>query len=270
MNRMEFITQPNGPPTAELAPGVVVRMLATGSMGAVGLTTALATFRPGAKMPYHLHPFSEVIVVLSGMARVQIEGRRYLLQPFDAMHVPAGIPHAVQNASSDCEAVLHSIFASATPTRDAVTHEFAVEDHESTTAHCPEHLVRFATAPVYELAPHAHFRDLFARRFGACGLCGGYGVFGPGASLPCHYHAYDESITIVSGHAVCQVAGREYTLADYTTTCIPRGLPHRFINHSDQPMAMIWVYAGDEPERTLVEPGFCQNNNSEILKITGV
>jgi len=262
MNRMEFITRTNGPATMELAPGVLVHMLATGSLGAVGLTTAMATFRPGAKVSYHLHPFSEVIVVLSGMALIHVEGRRYLLKQFDAMHVPAGIPHAVHNASSDSEAVLHSLFPSATPTRDAVDREFAVEDRDSTTAHCPEHLVRFATAPVYELAPQAHFRDLFARRFGAHGLCGGYGVFGPGASLPCHYHGYDESITIVSGHAVCQVAGREYALSDYATACIPHGRPHRFLNHSDQPMAMIWVYAGDEPERTLVDTCLCQNETS--------
>jgi hypothetical protein len=47
MSRMELITRIGGPPQAELAPGVNVRVLASGSLGAVGLTTALATFRPG-------------------------------------------------------------------------------------------------------------------------------------------------------------------------------------------------------------------------------
>lgn len=266
MNRTETVTPANGPPTAELAPGVAVRVLATGSLGAVGLTTALATFHPGAELSYHLHPFSEAIIVLSGEALVLVEGRRYLLRPFDAMHVPAGTPHAVHNVSSDCEAVLHSSFASATPTRETVAREFAIEDRDSTTARCPENLARFATAPVYELAPQAHFRDLFAGRFGARGLCGGYGVFEPGASLPCHYHDYDESITIVSGRAVCQVAGREYSLADCATACIPRGQPHRFLNDSEQRMAMIWVYAGDEPERTLVDPGCCWTETSEVFR----
>lgn len=258
MSRREVITRMDGPATAELAPGTELRVLATGSLGAVGLTTALATFQPRAELPYHRHPFSEVIIALSGEALVQIEGRRYRLRPFDAMHVPAGTPHAVHNASNECDAVLHSSFASETSTREAVTHEFLIEDLELTTPHCPENLIRFATAPVYELAPRAHFRDLFARRFGARGICGGYGVFEPGASLPNHFHAYDESITIVSGQAVCQVAGREYSLADCATACIPRGRPHRFLNRSDQPMAMIWVYAGDEPERTLVEDGDCE------------
>ncbi len=39
---------------------------------------------------------------------------------------------------------------------------------------------------------------------------------------------------------------------------MPEGRPHRFLKRSDRPMAMIWVHAGDEPERTLVDPGSCE------------
>lgn len=258
MSRTEILTRADGPDTAELAPGVEVRLLATGTLGAVGLTTSLADFRPGAGLTHHLHPFSEVIVVLSGEAVVQVEGRRYRLRPYDAMHVPAGTPHAVRNDSLHQRALLHSSFASETPEREASPGFDLVLDLDQPSPFHPEALVRFATAPVYELAPRTHFRDLFARRFGARGLCGGYGLFEPGASLPCHYHEYDESITIVSGEAVCQVAGREYSLAEHATACIPRGRPHRFLNRSDQPMAMIWVYAGDEPERTILDAGSCE------------
>jgi quercetin dioxygenase-like cupin family protein len=153
-----------------------------------------------------------------------------------------------------------------------VSRAFPIHEHEQTTPDTPEALVRFASAPVYELAPRAHFRDLFARRFGARGICGGFGVFQPGASLPCHFHDFDESITIVSGHAICQVAGREYALADCATACIPRGRPHRFLNRSDQPMAMIWVYAGDEPERTLVETDRCEriSDQAELARASDV
>jgi quercetin dioxygenase-like cupin family protein len=239
-------------------------MLATGCLGAQGLTTTLASVLPGAELPYHKHPFSEAIVVLEGRAEILIEGRRYSFQPFDAMHLPAGTAHAVRNPSAETPAVLHSSFASDTPTRDSVSFEFPPTDREAPDSSDPERLVRFAVAPVYELAPGASFRDLFARRFGSRGICGGYGRFEPGASLPCHYHGFDESITIVAGTAVCQVAGREYEVANYGTACVPRGRPHRFLNRSDRAMAMVWVYAGDEPDRTLVEPGYCE----ECLSIT--
>ncbi len=262
MNRVESITRPDGPPTSTLSQGVELRVLATGALGARGVTTSLAAFHPAAELAYHRHPFSEVIVVLEGEAFISVQGRRYHVGSYDAMHVPAGVAHAVRNASPDRSALLHSSFASDAPTRELVAETFPVEAREQSDSGCAETLVRFQSAAVYELSPGTHFRDLFARRFGARGICGGYGLFGPGASLPCHFHEYDESITIIQGTAVCQVAGREYVLGDCGTACIPRGRPHRFLNRSDAPMAMIWVYAGDEPERTLVEAGYCSGTIS--------
>jgi quercetin dioxygenase-like cupin family protein len=258
MNRTETLTRNDGPFPDELAPGVELRILATGSLGAQGLTTALVRFRTGGALPYHRHPMSEVIVVLEGMADVYVEGRHYRLKPYDAMHVPAGTVHAAGNESAGVPALVHTSFASDVPSRELVSANFTVTEREQPDRLHPENLVRFEAAPVYELAPRAFFRDLFARRLGSRGVCGGYGLFEPGASLPCHYHGYDESITIVTGTAVCQVAGREYQVSNCDTACIPLGRPHRFLNRSDAPMAMIWVYAGDEPDRTIVEPGYCE------------
>src|SRR2546425_5725410 len=116
MSRVEVLTRNEGPFPGELAPGVGLRVLATGALGAQGLTTALASFRPGAELPYHRHPFSEVIVVLEGQPDALVEGRRYRLAPFDALHLPAGTAHAVRNPSADRPAVLHSSFASDAPT----------------------------------------------------------------------------------------------------------------------------------------------------------
>jgi hypothetical protein len=61
-------------------------------------------------------------------------------------------------------------------------------DGESRNLHqpTPETIVRFVSDSTYELAQNAFFNDLFARRFGSTGICGGYGNFLPGASLPCH------------------------------------------------------------------------------------
>jgi quercetin dioxygenase-like cupin family protein len=160
---------------------------------------------------------------------------------------PLEIPHAVRNASPDAPAMLHTSFASDVPSREPVRSTFPVRDLDQTEPGSPETLIRFEQAVAYELAERTEFRDLFARRIGSRGICGGYGVFEPGASLSCRQHEYDESITIVAGHAICQVAGREYELADCATACVPRRRPHRFLNRLAERMAMIWVYAGDEP-----------------------
>ncbi len=264
MNRMEFITRGDCEPLGQLAPGVSVQVFASGQLGAQGLTTCCATLQPLAALPYHSHPTGEAITALRGRAQVLVEGRRYVLQPFDAIHIPAGVAHSVRNASLDDVVQLHTSFPTEAPERTFVDDTFSVVDRSQTDASCPEQLRRYAEAEEYELGDNMHARDLFAARFGATGICGGFGFFPPGASLPCHTHHYDESITIIAGRAVCQVAGREYELSNNDTACIPTGRPHRFINRGDQPMAMIWVYAGDEPDREIVDQGYCDG----LLKLT--
>ena len=150
-------------------------------------------------------------------------------------------------------------FASDTPCGEFVSNTFSVQERglENPQRSEPEHITRFTQAERYELSPGADFRDLFAGHFGAVGICGGYGRFEPGASLPCHVHKFDESITIVEGKATCLVQGKQYLASGYDTAFIPEGHPHRFLNESGNTMAMIWVYAGSEPERTLVDPGYC-------------
>src|SRR5262249_11134007 len=134
MNRIEVLTRGNCPPSAELAPGVQIRILASGSLGARDLTTALASFQPRARLSYHLHAFSEAIVVLSGQPEVRVQGRRYRLNPYDALHLPAGTAHEVSNPSADSPAVLHSSFASDTPTREQVATAFPESDRDEPDA----------------------------------------------------------------------------------------------------------------------------------------
>lgn len=253
MTRKETLTDPATATRLEPAKGVEIVMLATGELGAVGLTTAIAVIQPRCGLPAHTHPFSEVIIVLEGTATIVVENRRYRLTSFDTMHIPAGIRHAVSNENESLSTRLHCSFPSATPHRTIVDDAFDIIDSTCSTESTPEYLFRFQDVRAYQLAANTEFRDLFASRFGVPGICGGYGIFEPGASLPLHFHDYDESITIVHGDATCQVEQRLYNMNGYQTACIPKGLVHRFLNQSTKPMAMIWVYAGDEPTRTLVD-----------------
>jgi quercetin dioxygenase-like cupin family protein len=254
--RKEFITQGDVPFALQPVPGFGVRMFASGPQGSQGLTTCAAVAEPGTRLPYHTHPTGEAITLAAGQAAVFVEGRRYKLGPYDSIHIPAGIAHSLENIGKS-PAVMHTAFPTDMPSRTFMEDCFEVVDREATDDSVPEHLMRLATAPRYDLGEDVQTCDLFAGRFGATGMCGGYAVFPPGTGLPCHFHEYDESITIVRGQAVCQVAGAQYTLSDFDTACIPRHRPHRFFNGGNSPMAMIWVYAGDEPRRTEVEQGRC-------------
>jgi quercetin dioxygenase-like cupin family protein len=244
---------------ADSPPGVDLHIFVSKTCGASGFSTGIARFRPGACLPYHLHRFSEAVTVIEGQARILIEGRAYRLHPRDCMHIPAGVPHLVQNDNSNSELVAHWAFATSVPGRELTNREFSVEERGDGTslASDPETIVRFHPSAVYELATGAFFIDLFAQRFGAVGICGGHGRFLPGSSLPCHVHDFDESITIVDGKAVCLVQGKRYELGGCDTAFIPRGIPHRFLNQSSDEMEMIWVYAGSEPDRRIVASGYC-------------
>jgi quercetin dioxygenase-like cupin family protein len=239
--------------------GVALREFVSHACGARGFSTGMATFAPGSVLPYHIHTFSETITLLGGGAQVKVEGRSYQVNQFDCIHVPAGVAHEVTNSSQQSPMVALWAFASSAPSRELVHPDFILQNRglADPALGDPETIVRFAQAETYELSPGAEFRDLFAGRFGTVGICGGYGRFQPGSSLPCHIHHCDESITIVEGKAICLVQGNRYQLSGCDTAFVPKGLPHRFVNESEAPMAMIWVYASTEPERTLIESAYC-------------
>lgn len=244
---------------ARIAMGVEIRSLVSAECGALGFSTGLASFKPGAFLPVHRHPVGEAITVLEGEALLQVETRRYRMAALDCVFIPAGTPHGMRNPERGRDLKLHSAFASAQVSRELVIKEYRIEERgwDSPASKDPEKIVRFARASTYELAENATFTDLFSGQTGAVGICGGYGRFLPSASLPCHLHEFDESITIVKGSARCQVQGRHYDLSDFATAYVPEQLPHRFLNYSDQEMAMVWVYAAPEPGRRILDAGYC-------------
>lgn len=254
----EFIASGRSAPLAEFLP-IELRLLVSAECRAKGIATGLATFPPGAVLPYHVHDCGEAITILDGQADVSVEGRRYRLGRLDCMYVPEGRAHSVANFDPGISFVAHSVFSTSKPGRSPVSALFQDENRSEGLpgASDPERLRRFGEAEMYPLAEGTRFYDLFAARFGSVGICGGYGEFEPGTSLPCHIHKFDESITIITGQSVCRVQGKEYALSNCDTAFVPEGKPHCFLNQSGSLMAMIWVYAGNEPERTLVSPDYC-------------
>jgi quercetin dioxygenase-like cupin family protein len=259
VDRVEAIERPEASRAVVLVPGVESRPMVGAHNGARGLFTGLVTLAPGASIPYHERPVAEAVVLLEGEAAVDVEDRRYHLGPLDAVSIRPRQPRRLANLSADRAAVLHVAIAAAEPEQHWVNGRFApAEQPPDSPGHDgSERVVRRAEAPITELAPHARFQDLYNAELGTRGICGGYGRFEPGARLPCHRHQFDESITIVQGIATCVVEGRRHELAGFATALVPQGRCHYFINLTLEPMAMIWVYAGDMPDRIVVGEHFC-------------
>lgn len=255
-DRPEVMNAVGSGPKVDLARGVTFECLVGKHNQARRLTTGIVTFAPGAMLPYHNHPFSESITLLSGAAIVEVEGRSYSLRKLDNVVVPTGRVHAARNPSTTEPAVFHIALATDTPTRTLVERFFPRRSmpDDSTGFDGAERVNRFAAAQRFAAGPNTEFIDFFnADLIPGLEMSGGYGLFHPTGRLPAHVHDFDESICIISGQATCVVEGRRHAMRDGATALQPRGRVHYFINESQGPMEMLWVYAGPKPERIVVE-----------------
>jgi 2-dehydro-3-deoxyglucarate aldolase/4-hydroxy-2-oxoheptanedioate aldolase len=241
---------------ADIENGVAFECLVGAHNRARNLTTGIVTFEAGAELPCHTHPFGESITLLRGRGIVEVEGRRYELGPLDNVVIPRGLAHSPKNTSDRERAVFHIAMASDTPSRTRVEETFPLRDMSETSSgrDGAERVNRFHLARRAAAGPDTEFIDFFNRDvMPGIEMSGGYGLFHSGGRLPAHVHDFDESICIIDGAATCVVEGRRYRLAGGATALVPRGRVHYFINESDAPMAMLWVYAGPMAERLVVD-----------------
>jgi putative monooxygenase len=96
---------------------------------------------------------------------------------------------------------------------------------------------------------------LMTGEMGSEHLTTGITEFQPGANLALHIHNCEEQVTLLEGKATAIIDGVSYELTAPDTTFISRGLAHRFMNTSDQPMKILWVYTTTQVTRTFVESG---------------
>jgi 2-keto-3-deoxy-L-rhamnonate aldolase RhmA/quercetin dioxygenase-like cupin family protein len=254
-DRREVVTPAGAGPTVAIGPKVTFECLVGQFNGARNLTTGLVRFEPSSRLAYHSHPYAEAVTLLSGSLAIEVQGRAYTLGRLDNLVVPPGLPHAAMNVSSTQTAVLHAAMATGEPKRTLVDRFFS---RRAMPEDCPgtpraERLTRFQAAQRFEAGKGAAFIDFFNEDLvPGIEISGGYGLFQPGGRLPAHVHDFDESISIVEGEATCVVEGRRYRLSGCATALQPRGRVHYFVNASQSPMAMIWVYGGPRPERLVV------------------
>jgi mannose-6-phosphate isomerase-like protein (cupin superfamily) len=258
-DRNEAIQEVASAKVSVIVPGIELIPLVGVHNGARNLFTGILTLAPKATYPFYTRPCTEAAVLVGGDVAVDVEDRRYRLGMIDAMLIPGGLPRRLVNLSSSRAALIHLSLAAAAPLQTWINGRFSpVEQHINSTGRPgAERRCRNDPAAQFELAPRARFQDLFSGEAPTQGICGGYGLFDRGARLPCHRHEFDESITIVQGAATCVVEGRRHELSHNATALVPQGLCHYFINLTLDPMAMIWVYAGDKPDRIVMDESYC-------------
>ena len=258
-DRGEAIERPEESRASVVVPGVELRPMVGAHNGARGLFTGLLSLAPGASYPFYTRTVCEALVVLEGEAAIDVEDRRYRLGPFDAATVMPQQPRRLVNLSADRPAVFHVAMASESAEQSWINGRFVAgraavrrDGPGGVRAGLPTRRCAVVRAGTPRAVPGPLQRPArFARASAAA-----TDSSNP-ARLPCHRHEFDESITIVQGTATCVVEGRRHELSGCATAMVPQGRCHYFINLTLEPMAMIWVYAGDMPDRIVVDESLC-------------
>ena len=116
-------------------------------------------------------------------------------------------------------------------------------------------IVRFNNWSSEGRSPLTKGQRLVTHETGAQNLSTGVTRFEPGAKIPLHYHNVEEQVTIIEGEAVAIIDGERHTLKAYDTTYVPAGTPHHFMNESNGPMAILYIYPSPYVERHFPETG---------------
>lgn len=109
----------------------------------------------------------------------------------------------------------------------------------------------------------ARTTPLVTRRCGSTSMINGITAFDPGASIGVHFHNCEESVMVIEGEAIAEIAGVQHHLSINDTTWIPANVPHRFINASNKPMRIFWIYATVDATRTMVATGESRSIDAE-------
>ena len=81
------------------------------------ITTGISRYPVGQGAPPHSHNCDEHVTLLSGSAKVEIDGTVTPLVPHDTTYVKAGIVHCFRNTSGDEPMVILWVYSSAYVTR---------------------------------------------------------------------------------------------------------------------------------------------------------
>ena len=118
--------------------------------------------------------------------------------------------------------------------------------------------------PSIDRGQGAKTTPLVTAKAGAKDFLNGMTVFEPGAQIAHHLHNVAESVMVIKGTAIVNVAGQEHLLNTFDTTFVPADIPHHFKNASaTEEMRIFWTYGSIDATRTIIETGVTSRIDEE-------
>jgi quercetin dioxygenase-like cupin family protein len=117
-------------------------------------------------------------------------------------------------------------------------------------------VLRLSQIRARERGGGARTYPLVNARIGSRATLSGITEFEPGAAIALHFHNCEETVMVLEGEAVAEIAGIEHPLGPTDTSWIPAGAHHRFRNASATArMRIYFTYASIDATRTVVATG---------------
>ncbi len=176
----------------------------------------------GRFAPRPLADKQEVLYIVSGNGTLELEGKRYELEPEMGVFIAAGEEYAVEAAN---ELELVSVV---TPSSHAPSATRKVT-------------VRCADQPEFEASPERTFRYLIDEDAGCTDVTQFIGFVQP-SKAPFHSHPYDEVGYIVEGEGIAHVDGEQTPLRPGSCFHLAEGQEHCIENTGTGPMQILGVF----------------------------
>ncbi len=124
-------------------------------------------------------------------------------------------------------------------------------------------VVRFAEMAVVDRGNGVKTTAMVSNAHGSQQLTTGITALQPGTEIRVHSHNCDESVCVLEGRVTFEAGGQRHPLAAFDSTFVPEGVPHRFVNESDQPARILWIYPSGHATRTFSMTGETVDVDSE-------
>jgi mannose-6-phosphate isomerase-like protein (cupin superfamily) len=203
----------------------IIRVAFDAASGCERLEQRLIRFRAGRSAERTLDAQQEVLYVIAGRGRLDVDGQTYDLEPNMGVFLAPGETYAVDNPGPE---ELHVLSVLAPEDRGEATGERKVT-------------IRFDDQPELEASEERSFRYLVNEDAGCFDVTQFMGIVQP-SKAPFHSHAYDEVGYIVAGEGMAHVGGRSFPLQAGSCFHLPPDEVHCIENSGSRPMHILGVF----------------------------
>jgi mannose-6-phosphate isomerase-like protein (cupin superfamily) len=212
-------------PVQEDGDTAIVRVAFDAANGCERLQQRLIRYGPGRSAKRTLVERQEVLYVVDGQGRLDLDGRTHHLEPSMGVYLAPGETYAVENSGPGD---LHVLSVVAPEDRAA-----AGGDRKVT--------VRLDDQPELEASIERSYRYLVNEDAGCFDVTQFMGIVQP-SKAPFHSHSYDEVGYIVAGEGIAHVGGRSFPLRAGSCFHLPPDEVHCIENSGDGPMHILGVF----------------------------